>query len=156
MDWYDAFPLLPLAATFTRLRKRPLEPHMRAIGREAMLKLIPSMFRVLSRLGGPRMAAAHAPRLFQTYFDFVEMKDLRVDDHEGTGVVCGIPAYLAPVIINQVIGIIAGALESLGAKEIQASYRDVTLSGSRDGFDLVTCHGDFTWHLERAPFGSRL
>jgi hypothetical protein len=156
MDWYDAFPLLPLAVTFSRLKSRPLEPHMRATGREAMLRLIPSMFRVLSRLGGPRMAAAHAPRLFQSYFDFVEIKDLRVDDQEGTGVVCGVPAYLAPVIINQVIGIIAGALESLGAKEIQGDYRALTLSGSRDGFDLVTCNGDFKWRLPPAPFGSRL
>ncbi len=155
MDWYDAFPLVPLAVTFTRIRNQPLEPHMRAVGREAMIKLIPSMFRVLSRLGGPRMAAAHAPRLFQMYFDFVELKQLRVDDHEGTGVVSGIPLYLAPVIINQVIGIIDGALESLGAKNIQAGYRDVTVNGSHGGFELVTCHGDFKWHLERPPLGFR-
>ncbi len=155
MDWYDAFPLLPLAVTFTRIRNQPLEPHMRFVGREAMLKLIPSMFRVLSRLGGPRMAAAHAPRLFQMYFDFVELKQLRVDDHEGTGVVSGVPLYLAPVILNQVIGIIDGALQSLGARNIQSGYRDLTVNGSQGGFDLVTCHGDFKWHLERPPLGFR-
>lgn len=156
MDWYDAFPLLPLAVTFARIKNRPLEPHMRAIGHEAMLKLIPSMFRVLSRLGGPRLAAAHAPRLFQMYFDFVELDQLRVDDHEGTGIVSGVPLYLAPVIINQVIGIIAGALESLGAKDIQADYRDVTVNGSRGGFELVTCHGDFKWRLNRTSAGFRV
>jgi hypothetical protein len=153
MEWYDAFPLLPCSVTITRILDRPLESHMRHVGREAMRKLIPSMFRILSRLGGPRLAAAHANRLFQTYFDFVEITQLRVDDHGGTGVVSGVPLYLAPVILNQVIGFIAGALESLGAKDIQADYRDVTLHGSHGGFDLVKCHGEFKWRLGQTPNG---
>ena len=155
--WYDACPVLPCAVAFTRLRGRPLEAHMRQVGQTAMRALIPSMFRVFSRLGGPRMAAAHAPRLFQTYFDFVELKLSHVSDCEGTGIVSGVPLYLAPVVINQIIGIIAGALESLGAKEIQAGYRDLTVSGSSAGFELVTCRGDFKWQLQsKTPTPRRL
>jgi hypothetical protein len=153
--WYDACPVLPCAVTFTRLRGRPLEAHMRHVGQAAMRALIPSMFRVFSRLGGPRLAAAHAPRLFQTYFDFVELKLLHVSDCEGIGTITGVPLYLAPVVINQIIGIIAGALESLGAKEIQAGYRDLAVTGSTAGFELVTCRGEFKWRLEHRTPPSR-
>jgi hypothetical protein len=147
MTWYDALPLLPCAVTMTRINDRPLEAHMRAKGRESMRKLIPSMFRILSRLGGPRLAASHAPRLFQTYFDFLEFRLTYVNDDGGSGTISGVPLYLAPVVLNLSIGFINGALESLGAMDIGASYRDLTVSGSRGGFDLVTCHSDFKWRL---------
>ena len=155
MNWYDAFPLLPCAVTMTRIQDRPLEAHMRETGRESMRKLIPSMFRVLSRLGGPRLAASHAPRLFQMYFDFVEFKVTYVDDDGGTGTVSGVPLYLAPVAVNLVLGFIAGVLESLGAKEIVSGYRDVAVSGCRGGFDLVTCRGEFAWRLEQKLLKAR-
>ena len=115
-----------------------------------MVRLIPSMFRIFSRLGGPRLAAPHAPRLFKSYFDFVEVRVWRVSDESGTGTVAGVPLYLAPVLANQVLGIIGGALESLGASGIEARYRDVTVTSPVHGFSAVTFHGDFAWHLEEA------
>src|SRR5262245_60966145 len=51
MGWYDALPTMPCAVAMTRLRERPFEEYMRETGRAAMQKLIPSMFRVFSRLG---------------------------------------------------------------------------------------------------------
>ncbi|HVW29281.1 MAG TPA: hypothetical protein VHC69_28135 [Polyangiaceae bacterium] len=147
MGWYDVYPALPCAVAIARLRGRPFEAFVREAAKDSMLRLVPSMFRIFSRLGGPRLAAAHAPRLFQTYYDFVDLRLSRVGNEEGTGVITGIPRYVAPQIINHVIGIIAGALESLGATHIEASYRDVTTNGSSFGVELVTCRADFRWRL---------
>jgi hypothetical protein len=155
MGWYDALPALPCAVAFARVRGNPFEGQMREVSRNMMRKLIPSMFRMLSGLGGPRIAAVHAPRLFQTYFDFIDLRLGLVTDHEGTGVVSGIPLYAAPVFVNQILGILSGTLESLGARDVEASYRDLTVSGSRDGFDLVSCRGEFKWHLEKSGPKSR-
>ena len=156
MNWYDVFPSLPCAVAFSRIRRRAFEPHMREVAHAGMRKLIPSMFRVLSRLGGPRLAAAHAPRLLQTYFDFIELRLSQVTDEGGSGVLSGIPLYVAPLIVNQVIGFISGALESVGAKEIDAGYTDVTVNRSSCGFDLVTCRGDFGWRLEQRMMRPRV
>jgi hypothetical protein len=147
MGWYDVCPALPSAVAIARIRGRPFEAYIREAAKDSMLRLVPSMFRLFSRLGGPRLAAAHAPRLFQTYYDFLDLRLSRVSDEGGSGTLTGIPMYVAPQILNHVIGIIDGALESLGAKEIEATYRDVTVSGSHCGFELVTCHGDFRWRL---------
>lgn len=155
MGWYDVFPALPCGVAIARLRNRPFEAFVREMARESMLRLVPSMFRIFSRLGGPHLAALHAPRLFQMYYDFVDLRLTKVGDEAGTGYITGIPKYVAPQIINHVIGIIAGALESLGAREIEANYRDVTTSGSSGGFELVTCHADFRWQLTRTRPGAR-
>jgi hypothetical protein len=155
MGWYDVLPALPCGVAIARLRDRPFEAFIREAAKDSMLRLVPSMFRIFSRLGGPRLAAAHAPHLFQTYYDFVHLKLSRIGDEEGTGVIAGIPKYVAPQIINHVIGIIAGALESLGARNIEAGYRDVTTSASSSGFELVTCHADFRWRLAQARPGAR-
>jgi len=149
--WYDAFPMLPCAVTAARIRSRPLEEYLREAGRTTMRRLIPSMFRVLSRLGGPRLAAAHAPRLFQMNYDFVELRLSRVTDSDGAGTISGIPSYLAPVVVSQIAGIITGALESLGARDIESSQGEITVNGSKGGFDLVTCRTDFKWRLEGTP-----
>lgn len=149
MGWYDALPALPCAAALTRMRGEPFEALMREVARNMMRRLIPSMFRMLPGLGRPKVAAAHAPRLFQTYFNFVELQLGIVTDHEGTGIVSGIPQYAAPVFVNQILGIFIGTLESLGATDVEASYRDLTVSGSRDGLDLVSCRGEFKWRLEK-------
>jgi hypothetical protein len=156
MGWYDALPTLPCGVAMTRVRKRPFEAYMRETGRAAMQKLIPSMFRIFSRLGGPRLAAVHAPRLFQTYFDFVELRLSRISDHDGSGVLAGIPLYAAPAIVNQVIGIVSGALDSLGATDIEASYGDVKVDGSSAGFEVVSCREDFKWLLAHKAPGLRV
>jgi len=147
MNWYDAFPMLPCGVAMARICQQPFEEFMRERARASMLILVPSMFRVFARLGGPRLAASHAPRLFQSHFDFVELTLPRVNDVSGSGTVTGVPLYLAPIIANQVLGIISGALESLGASAIDASYRDVSTASPRYGFDTVTFHGDFAWSL---------
>lgn len=149
MAWYDALPTLPCGAALARIRGRPLESFMRDTGRQSMLRLAPSMFRVLSRLGGPRLAAAHAPRLFQNYFDFIELKLSGVDDRQGIGHASGIPLYAAAALVNQCIGITTGALESLGASDVQAAYGDVVVSRATNGFDTITCRFSFTWSLAR-------
>lgn len=150
MDWYDALPMMPCGVTMARLCGEPFEAFMRERARVSMVRLIPSMFRVFSRLGGPRLAASHAPRLFKSYFDFVELRVSRVSDDAGTGSVAGVPLYLAPAVANQVLGIIDGALESLGASSIEASYRDVTVTSPVHGFSAVTFQGDFAWRLDQA------
>lgn len=148
MTWYDAFPTLPCGMALARIRGRPIEPFMRETGRQSMLRLAPSMFRLFSRIGGPRLAAAHAPRLFRNYFDFVELRMYGVNDCEGRGVASGIPRYAAAAIVNQAIGITTGGLESLGATDVQGSYRDVRVSGSNGGFPTVTFTADFRWSLQ--------
>lgn len=147
-SWYDALPTLPCGVALARIRRRPFEEFMRETGRQSMVALAPSMFRIFSRFGGPRFAAAHAPRLFQAHFDFFELQLLRVTNYEGSGVVPSLPLYLAPTMVNQLIGIITGALECLGASAVEASYRDVRPSPSKHGFDMVTCGADLKWHLE--------
>jgi len=148
MSWYDAFPTVPCQVALARIRGGPFEAFIRERSRLSMEKLIPSMFRILSKVGGPRLAATHAPRLLQSYFDFVELRVDKITDEGGSGYASGIPLYLAPVAINMILGVLTGALESLGAKDIEASYRDVDVTGSASGFDTVSCHADFTWNLK--------
>jgi hypothetical protein len=107
------------------------------------------MFRLFSRFAGPRFAASHAPHLFQAHFDFLEVQVPNVSDNAGSSAISNIPRYIAPAIVNQVIGITAGALECLGASGIDASYRDVMTSGTKSGFDMVACQVDFRWRLGR-------
>lgn len=153
MAWYDALPTLPCGLALARIRGRPMDVFMRETGRESMLRLAPSMFRVLSRLGGPRLAAAHAPRLFQNYFDFVELALSGVNERQGGGRASGIPLYAAAAIVNQAIGITTGALESLGATQVEASYGDVAMSRASHGFDTISCRLHFSWSLasQRLP-----
>ena len=155
MTWYDACPTLPCGVALARIRERPYEAYMRETGQAYMRRLIPSMFRIFSRIGGPRLAAAHASRLFQMYFDCFQLSIPRVTDTDGTGHVTGLPLYLAPVFLNQSIGIISGALESLGAHDIEATYRDVVPSNPNDPLAPITCQVDFKWRLEGKPTNTR-
>lgn len=153
MHWYDAFPTLPCGVALSRIRGLPFEVYMRERGQQAMLALAPSMFRLLSRVGGPRFAASHAPRLIGAHFDFLEVQLLHVSDFEGSATVSSVPRYAAPAIVNVFIGITAGALECLGASGIEGSYREVTTSSSNSGFDMVAFRVELKWRLERAPAG---
>jgi hypothetical protein len=150
MDWYDAFPTLPCGVAASRIRGLPFETFMRDRGQRTMLALAPSMFRLFSRLKGPRFAASHAPRLFRAHFDFSDVRLLHVSDLEGSAIVSNVPLYAAPAIVNLFIGITAGALECLGASGIEGSYRDVTTSSSNSGFDMVTFRIELKWHLGAA------
>jgi hypothetical protein len=147
MTWYDALPTLPCQVALSRLLGGPFEEHIRERARLSMEKLIPSMFRLLSKLGGPRAAASHSSRLIQTYFDFVDLRLDKVTDTGGTGTMSGIPMYLAPVTINVILGVLVGALQSLGAKDIHADYRDVEVTGTTGTFHTVSCTSDIRWKL---------
>ena len=147
MGWYDAFPTLPCQVALARASGRPLEEFIRERSRLAMAKLIPSMFRPLAILGGPRLAAPHTPRLIQTYFDFIEVKVAAADDRGAAGTASGVPLYLAPVTINTVLGILVGSLESLGARDVRARYDDVVLTGMKDGFETVSFRASFSWSV---------
>lgn len=147
MQWYDALPMVPCGAAGARIRGQSLDAFLRERSEASMLRLVPSMFRLFSRLGGPRLAASHAPRLFQSYFDFMELRILRISELAGSGVVTGVPLYAAPALLPLGIGLISGALQSLGAGAIKADNRELTVTGSRNGFEVVTWHSDFEWRL---------
>ena len=147
MTWYDVFPTLPCGIAMARICNRPFEAFMRETGHLAMTALAPSMFRLFSRFAGPRFAASHAPRLMRAYFDFVHLHVHGVNEREGTGSLSGIPLYVAPSIVNQLLGITSGALESLGATAVEGSYDQVVKSGSLQGQDLVTCRAHLKWSL---------
>ena len=153
MGWYDALPALPCGVALSRIRGLPFEVFMRERGQQTMLALAPSMFRLLSRLGGPRFAASHAPRLIRAHFDFSEVQVLHVSNVEGSATVSSVPLYAAPAIANLFIGITAGALECLGASGIEGSYREVTTSSSNGGFGMVAFRVELKWRLGRMPAG---
>lgn len=145
MNWYDAFPTLPCQVALARIRGGPFEDFIRERARLSMQKLIPSMFRTVSKLAGPAAAACHAPRLLQHYYDFLQVEVNDVGGSEGYGTVSGIPLYLAPVNINGILGLLAGALESLGGNDIRTTYSDVDVTGKKGGFDTISCRLHVEW-----------
>jgi hypothetical protein len=145
MNWYDAFPTLPCQVALNRIRGGPFEEFIRERARLSMQKLLPSMFRTVSKLAGPAAAACHASRLLQHYYDFLQVEVSNVSHTEGHGGMSGVPLYLAPVTINGILGLIAGALESLGASDIRTSYLEVGVTGKTNGFDTVSCRVHVRW-----------
>jgi hypothetical protein len=143
-DWYDALAMVPMQAALCRLQGGDFETLVRKRARAAGEDLVPRIFRMLLKLGSPKAAATHVPRLLDYYFDFVETA-IDVSDSEGVGIMKHIPRMIAPGFVNTALGLIEGGLHLMGARRVNGSYSEVTRGAPLHGFETIDCKLTFHW-----------
>lgn len=144
-EWYDALPMVPIQAALCRLhRNGDFETQVRRRARAAAEALVPKVFQVVLRLGSPKAAATHVPRLFAYYYDFYD-GDVTSQEESGHGTLRGVPRIIAPGFVNTVLGLIEGGLHLLGARSIVGEYTDVTPGEPRHGFETIDCRISHRW-----------
>lgn len=147
--WYDALPSMPLYAALAQMEGRDFETAVREPSRIAAQSLVPKLFRYALSLTGSGIISSVVTKVVMYGTDFARVTFDEIGPGIGRGSGAAIPLYIAPNVANLVLGWFEGMLHVAGAREVRASYSDVTPDGERSGFPTVTVSFEFTWRVEK-------
>jgi hypothetical protein len=142
---YDIEPLMHLMRLFARLNRIPLDHFVRDGSRVAAEKDVVGKYRAQMRSASTEEMAARLPRIFVRYFDPCRAESLIVQANATEMRFSGLPASALGFYIWSSDGFVAGALESVGAKDVKLAWGNPLSDGDIEGIPVqsITCH--ITW-----------
>ncbi|EYF00249.1 hypothetical protein [Chondromyces apiculatus] len=142
--WYDALPVVPLAATLARLDGRTFEAQVRFGMRRRAVEDIRGVYRALFKLATPQLVAPRLVRGVSKYLSFGHAENMEVHSGWLTATSQGIPGYMLSAYITSADEFSKVALELSGAKEVRIVR---TLQGVRGGpLDPISMRIHMSWN----------
>lgn len=143
--WYDALPIVPIAAVAAELAGVPLAELVRENAVYVARRDVTGVHRFLLSLVSPETVAVRLGKVSLQYFDFGTEESRRISAGVVQTARRGIPEPLADWLGWCIEGFVPIALEHAGARDVVVTETSRARDGVRDGVPLVAIEIRIAW-----------